>query len=142
MTGATQGYEFFDHTADCGIRVNAPTLRGIFSYAADALMALLIDGRPADAGDVQRVELEAPDAARLLARWLKELLFRFETDRLLVSQVDFTQLTEQRLSATLRGERFNPERHNQGREVKAITHHLLEVQRTEGGWRAQVIVDV
>ncbi|MBI3010921.1 MAG: archease [Candidatus Omnitrophica bacterium] len=42
----------------------------------------------------------------------------------------------------MRGDTFDPARHVQGREVKAITRHLLEVRRRDGMWHGQVIVDI
>ena len=46
------------------------------------------------------------------------------------------------LTAAARGEPFDPERHPLSHEVKAITYHGLIVESSEGGWLAEVIVDI
>ena len=46
------------------------------------------------------------------------------------------------LRALGRGEKLDPERHEQRADVKAVTLHHFRVEQTEDGWRALVILDV
>ena len=78
----------------------------------------------------------------LLLAWLQELLFWFSTDRFLPVEFALDEVTPTVLRGQLRGDTFDPTRHAQGREVKAITHHLLEVRQRDGIWYGQVIVDI
>ena len=41
-----------------------------------------------------------------------------------------------------RGEVYAPGRHMLAHEVKAVTQHLLDVQRTATGWQATFVVDI
>jgi len=135
-------YEYFEHTADLGIRARAADLNGLFAEAATALFAAVVDGldsvRP-----VQQVEIavEGAEPDYLLFDWLRELLFRLDAEHLLLSKFD-VRVTETGLKATATGEPLDPARHVLSHEVKAITYHGLRVEREGDGWIAEVIVDI
>lgn len=135
-------YEYFEHTADLGIRVRASDLNGLFAEAATALFAAVVDElnsvRPA-----QQLEIavEGSDLEYLLFDWLRELLFRFDADHLVLGQFD-VRVSDAGLTATAWGEPLDPARHVLSHEVKAITYHGLRVEREGDGWVAEVIVDI
>jgi SHS2 domain-containing protein len=52
------------------------------------------------------------------------------------------KLDDAGLSATARGEPWDPDRHELDHEVKAITYHGLKVEQEAGGWLAELIVDI
>ncbi len=137
-------YETFEHTADLGLRVRAEDLPTLFSEAGRGLCSIFVDN-PAEVRPLQElrihVEGDMKQVDYLLFDWLSELLYRFETQQLLLFDFDVT-LNQTGLSATARGERVDPQRHQLAHEVKAITYHLLQVKETPQGWQAQVIVDI
>ncbi len=47
-----------------------------------------------------------------------------------------------RLEAVLSGEDFNPERHERRLLVKAATYHQLTIEKKEGLWVSDVILDI
>jgi len=135
-------YETFDHTADIGLRIRADNLDTLFGEAARGLFSLLVE----NIGDVQptrqeTIRLEGTATDYLLFDWLSELLFRFETEHLLFAEFTVS-VTEEGLSAVIRGEPVDPSRHRLLHEIKAITYHQLEVRQTDDGWIAEVIVDI
>jgi len=135
-------YETFEHTADLGLRMRAKDLEGLFAEAARALFSVLV----ADLETVRplrgvAVSLEERKRDELLHDWLAELLYRFDAERLLLSEFD-VHLTGSGLTATARGEPIDPTRHQLDTEVKAVTYHGLKVEPTGDGWLAEVIVDI
>ena len=78
-----EGFEEIDHTADVGLRVWAPGLEGLFRQAALGLAALLTDPAELGARDGMRLEVRGIDLEELLVGWLNELLYRFETERMI-----------------------------------------------------------
>ena len=135
-------YEVFEHTADLGLRIRAPTLDALFSDAARGLFALLIANLEAAEGVQTKTYQLGPDESDyLLADWLRELLYTFDADRLVLVEFD-VRLDEKGLRAVCRGEPLDPARHNVDHEVKAITYHELKVVAAPDGWLAEVIVDV
>ena len=136
------GYEFFEHTADVGLRILGATLQELFIHAAQGLTALLVEESPVDKTETRPMQLTAPSVPELLRLWLNELLFWFNTDRFLFAEATFTTLTATALQAQVAGERFHPARHAQGTEVKGVTYHQFQVVQTPQGWHAEIIVDV
>jgi SHS2 domain-containing protein len=135
-------YETFDHTADLGLRIRAADLDALFVEAGRALLAVFVDD-PASVRPLQTVtiQLAGDDREYLLFDWLNELLYRRETERLLLCAFE-VRVGADGLEAVARGEPFDAVRHNLGHEVKAITYHGLCVEPVADGWQAQVIVDI
>ncbi|MBI3020644.1 MAG: archease [Candidatus Omnitrophica bacterium] len=135
-------YDFFDHTADIGIRATSQTLAELFVQLAQGLTELLVEDSELKPQQSRPIQLTADGADSLLLAWLQELLFWFSTERFLPVQYALDEVTETSLRGEVRGDIFDPARDAQGREVKAITRHLLEVRRRDGMWHGQVIVDI
>ena len=135
-------YEYFEHTADLGVRVRAADLNALFAEAATGLFAAVVDGLDT-VRQSQRIEVavEGTDREYLLFDWLRELLFRLDADHLLLSKFDVA-VTEAGLNAACWGEPMDPARHVLSHEVKAITYHGLRVEQEADGWVAEVIVDI
>ncbi len=135
-------YELFDHTADLGLRVEAPDLPSLFREAAEGLFSVIVAQIPrrAPAREV-RIRLEAERMDYLFVDWLHELLYLFETERLLLDGFD-VEIHDTRLAATARARTVDDARDRFLHEVKAVTYHQLRVEQTERGWLAEVILDI
>ena len=135
-------YEWFEHTADLGLRVRAPDLETLFRDAARGLVAMVAEPEPTGAA-VRRREFRIEAASRelLLFDWLAELLFVLETERVLLGDFVVT-LEDDRLRASASEFAFDRERYRPLREVKAITYHGLKVEPAAEGFLAEVIVDI
>ena len=142
MVEAAKEYEFFEHTADIGIRTSASTLAEVCIRLAKGLVELLAEDSRLEPREVRAIQLCGDDAETLVLAWLQELLFWFSTSRFLPVAYELTDVTPTSLRGQVRGDTFNPARHVQGREVKAITRHRLEVREDDGVWHGQVIVDI
>lgn len=134
-------YEVFEHTADIGLRIESPDLPTLFAEAGRGLFSLIVENLD-DVREVEttHVELEEPDLGFLFFDWLKELLYRFETEKLLLARFD-VRVEGSRLEGDAFGERIDRSRHRLDHEVKAITYHGFKVEQHDG-WIAEVIVDI
>ena len=137
-----KSYEFFDHTADIGIRAEGSTQSEMFVQMARALTELIAEDSPLQPNDERSIHLTAADVETLLLLWLQEILFWFSTERFVPVEYQLEEVTPTTLRGRVRGDTFDPSRHTQGREVKAITRHLLKVEQRNGTWYGQVIVDI
>ena len=135
-------YETFEHTADLGLRVRAPDLNTLFAEAAEALFAAIVEELGA-VRPLHRIDVRLPgdDREYLLFDWLRELLYRFDSGHLLLSRFE-VKVSDAGLEGAAWGEPLDPSRHALGHEVKAITYHGLRVEPADGGWLAEVIVDI
>ncbi len=136
--------EYFEHTADVGIRATAETLEELFQTAAEALFGFIVVNRDeVRCSESETVELDAESTADLLVAWLNELIFRCETQHKLYSRFEI-RLSDngRRLQATIAGEPIDRDRHILDHEVKAVTHHGLVLHRLNTAWVAEFILDI
>jgi len=135
-------FTLFEHTADLGIHAEAADLATLMAEAARGLFSVLVSDSQSVRPVVEvRLAMEAQRYDDLLHDWLSELLFIFDTRRLVFCQFDM-RFDGRELAAVVRGEPFDPERHPIGMEIKAITYHGLKVEQTPTGWTAEVILDL
>jgi len=135
-------FEFFEHTADLGLRARAADLDTLFAEAAQALFAAIVEDLATIRPD-QCVEIciTGDDREYLLFDWLKDLLYRFDAEHWLFSKFE-VHVRPDGLSGKAWGEKLDRARHVLDHEVKAITYHGLRVEQTADGWLAEVIVDI
>jgi SHS2 domain-containing protein len=135
-------YEIFPHTADVGLRIKAPDLNTLFADAGRGFFSLIVSNLD-QVVPRTRVEfhVEGNDLAYLLVDWLNELLFTFESRKLVFSKFAVT-VRPDGLDAIAHGERVDDQHHILDHEIKAITHHGLRVEQIDGQWLAEVILDI
>ncbi len=135
-------FTILPHTADAGLRVEAADLETLFAEAGRGLFSLIVsnldDVEPRTA---KEFVIAGGDVEYLLFDWLSELLYVFESERLLFKEFDVS-IGPGGLEASAVGERVDAVRHQMEHEIKAITYHGLVVDRTKHGWAAEVIVDI
>jgi SHS2 domain-containing protein len=136
------GFEITEHTADVGLRAFGPTREDVFEQAALAMFSLICDPATVKARDDLAIVLEAPGDDLLLAAWLNELLFLFETRRVVFASFALDTVEGGRLWGHARGEKQNAKRHEVHAVVKAATYHGLELRRVDDGWEGIVLLDV
>jgi SHS2 domain-containing protein len=137
-------FELFEHTADVGLRVEAETVEALFTEAARGLFALIVENPEAiEPRETVTFEFAAEDVEALFVDWLRELIYRFETEHLLLCEyrLQFTN-ANRNVAAECRGEAADWSRHLPGNELKAVTYHGLRVVETTVGWEAEVILDI
>jgi SHS2 domain-containing protein len=136
------GFEVFAVTADKGVRAWGKDLPEVFANAARGMWSLMVEPGKAQRREMLPVTVEATDRETLLVAWLNELLYLHEVEEFVAADFAVRDVTDTRLEAEVWGERVDRARHPLVGHVKAATYHLLHVRPTNGGWEAQVVVDV
>jgi len=134
-------FEILDHTADVGIIAYGTDLRQAFANAAKGLFSLITELGDVDEALHRDIELTADDAESLLVAWLNELVYRFDTEGILFKRFDIIQLDDNRLQARVYGEKVDSSKHKLKTGVKAVTYHMLKVEKNNG-CRVQVLLDI
>ncbi|MCM8776323.1 MAG: archease [Candidatus Omnitrophica bacterium] len=139
-------YEIIEHTADVGLRIYGRELPELFTHAGLGLFGLITDINKIkqEKGDRRRVsiDLKGRSAGDLLLKWLRELLFHFSTKRLVFEKFDYHELSETVLKADAFGLKFDPKRHDQRYEVKAVTYHQFKLKKQKSNLSAEIIFDI
>ena len=141
-SGPGRGHRLVEHTADIGIGCWAPSLAELFREAARGLMEVMIGPYQPVREEELQVELRCSDREELLVVWLNELLFIFESRRLVFADIDFSQFDDRQLQGRLWGECLRGETLAVERQVKAATYHQLQVAKDAETWRATVYLDL
>lgn len=135
-------FEFFEHTADIGVRVTGATLPELFVNAARAMYSALGELQGTDERRQRTVELRAETLEDLLHDWLSELLYEVEANHAVFDDMKL-QVAPGKLTAALNGGAIDFSRSYDSEEIKAVTYHQLRVEQLpDGSWRATVIFDV
>ncbi|MCK6482712.1 MAG: archease [Phycisphaerae bacterium] len=134
----------FDHTADIGIEAHARDWPGALEESARGLMACIgyLVSPAGGRGELRRIDLQAATREDLLHDWLAELLFCFETARLMPVRFKFRRADEQRIVADVHFRPVDPDNSRFRREVKAVTYHGIEVSEEKRKMVVRVIVDI
>ncbi len=139
------GYSFIDHTADVAVALDGRSPGELFASALHALTDTMTPREGVRPSVTQPVTLEAPTLEDLLVDWLNELLYRVEVQNMLFFDADVTVAEGDgrwRLSATVRGEPFDPVRHPAKVLVKSATYHGLNVVHDDRTWKARIVFDI
>ncbi len=135
-------YEMIDHTADIGIRVFGKDIAEVFSNSAYAMFDILTDPEKVEKKESYNVQVSANNIEQLLVKWLDELLFRYETERVIFGEFVINEIDDTHINAMVIGEKIDRNRHEIKTEIKNVTYHQLQIRKTDGDWEAQVIFDV
>jgi len=142
-------YRLLDHTADLKVVIVGADLKELFANAAFAVFDCMLEQGAIQEKEQREVVLVAPDLAELFLDWLRELLFLFSTQGLVVARVQFHEPpapqsgeAPNRLRATVYGESYEPARHGLKLEIKNPTYHDFQLTPTPAGWQATVLFDV
>jgi len=133
-------------TADIAFEATGRDLPELFTAAADATMNVMIDNLEAiEPHETRRIGLKNDAIDMLLFDFLQELIYFKDADRLLL-RIREVRIDEKEdaysLNATAAGELLDPARHQQRADVKAVTLHDFRVEKTDGGWKASVLLDI
>jgi SHS2 domain-containing protein len=136
-------YTEIEHTADVGMEVEAPDVESAFALAAASMFDLICDLDSVGEDWQRRVVVHGreDDLGYLLVRWLCELLYVFESERVLLSDFRILHMTPDGIEARVVGERYDSEKHALKVELKAATYHGLVIEQHDGQWFIRVIFD-
>ena len=137
-----EGFRTFDHTGDLGLEVWAGTPARLYALAAEALLAQMIEAPNAATEVIVELELEGEDASDLLVHWLNSALLESELKAAVWNRAEVRALSSRALSGTLAGPRRDPRGQVFLREVKAVSHHFLDLDLAPGRCRCRVILDI
>jgi len=134
-------FQLLEHTADIGVAARGKSLAELFCAAAQGVRHLLTSSRCSSELTCD-IELTCNDLEELLVSWLQEILYLFEAERFLPAEFTIRSVSTKHLTATVHGCRFDPERHQLEREIKAVTYHRLRVDCSDGMWQADIYLDL
>jgi SHS2 domain-containing protein len=141
-------YEFLEDIAiaDIAFRAWGENLEEVFKAAGDATVNAMIDNLDAiEFKETRTFTLENDALDLLLFNFLQEFIYYKDSELLLLraQQVQIEKKNaDYHLTAVTRGETLDRERHQERVDVKAVTLHRFQLEKTDEGWMAMVILDI
>ncbi len=139
-------FRFLEHTADAYVAAYGSTLEEAFENAAYATFEVMTDVRKIKPKIEESIDVEGHDEQSLLYNWLEALLVRFDTAYMLYSHFKIHKIEKMkegyRLTAKIRGELYNSEKHPQKVGVKAVTYHRMEIVKKPKQVTLRFILDI
>ncbi|MUL36172.1 archease [Gloeocapsopsis dulcis] len=141
-------YEYLEDIAIADIAFHAwgKDLEELFIAAGDATMNAMIDNLAAiEVQETRNFSLENDALDLLLFNFLQEFIYYKDSELLLLraQKVEFAEKDKiHHLKAVTQGEKLNPNKHHQRIDVKAVTLHRFQLEKTDDGWKTVVILDI
>lgn len=132
-------YILVDHTADMMVRAFGSTLEECFGNAAYALFDQTVDLSNIGTSESIEVRVSGIDDEDRLYSFLSEMLFIEDADNLILKEFD-VRFEGDDVLCTAKGETLDRSKHRLRSEVKAVTYHMMDIDR--GGPSVTVLFDV
>ncbi len=145
-------YEFIEHTADVQFKAYGKSLEEVFSNCAYAFVESICKEDVLKKKKI-KFNVQGNDLENLLYNFLEELLFLFDSEGFILSKILKMKIDEKnlKLNCEIIGDSGDYEVYS---HVKAVTYNSMFVRKEigkketeesgqeEGGWIAQVVLDV
>ena len=138
-------YEYFDHTADIGMKAYGTTLAQMFENAARGMLSIMFDittGAEATRTKEVKLELEEENTEQMFVDWLNELLYILDTENLVPTNFNVLRVDGKRLEAEISGNPFDERIHRYKTEIKSTTYHMLEIGRENDKYFGMILFDI
>ncbi len=134
--------EILPHTADIRIKVEGTSLEELFRAGASAIAGILSPGFQRDSGEtevIHDIDFKSANATSLFVDFLSEVLTLSYVEKSIFYRLEFRELTERSVSATVHGQVVN----GFDEDIKAVTYHEADVRLNESGrWETVFIIDI
>ena len=132
-------YKYIPHTADQYIEAYGKDLNELFQNTALGLTNMMV--KSIEPIKTKKIRIEAQTREELLYNFLNELLIIRDSENIFFSHFKI-EIKGNVLEAEAKGEEFNPQKHEQSIEIKAITYHDLKIEKTKEGYKVKLLVDI
>jgi len=131
-------YEILEHKADLRIRAFGKTKEELFLN----MLLGMAENQRAEIKSKEKIKREIKirslDFAALLVDFLSEALYLGQVNKEIYFNAKFAKFTEIEIEGELIGQKVK----RFGEDIKAVTHHDLDIQQEDGIWRATVLFDI
>jgi SHS2 domain-containing protein len=136
----------FGTTADTGIEIQEPSLATLLQTAAVAFTELTTELTSLEYNHTRKISVDSLDSETLLVDWLNEFLYLFEIEAILPIGfgnliISFTPGGSPQVDAMVYFAKWTSDNPS-CTEIKAVTYHMLKLERTTDGWYGRVVFDI
>lgn len=142
----TWEYNFFDHTADIAVDVEADTLAELFIASANAWRDSISDDAKSSQSQERSLLLTENNLEILLVSFLSELNYFYQSESWMMNLIKHIDIYKEcdtwKLSIKILGDNFNRNDMKLKSEIKAITYHQMEIKEENGKYSTRIVFDI
>lgn len=131
-------FEILEHIADLRIKAFGKNKKELFLN----MLKAMAESQKAEARkeEIKReINIKSLDLPALLVDFLSEVLYLSHTNHEVYNNVKFIKFSDTELEAEISGHKVA----RFGEDIKAVTHHNLEIrQKKDGIWEVTVLFDI
>jgi len=133
-------YQILPHPADVKLQITASTKEELFQAALTGMASIIQPQMPQKTPIVkENIEIHSLDLDTLLVDFLSEVLAKTDISRVVFHTLKIKKLTDNSLQTEIEGQNSD----YFGQEIKAVTHHGLEIkQDKKGHYKATILFDI
>jgi len=135
-------FEILDISGDTGIKAYGKTVSEAYANAGIGMYSLITDISGVSERERVEFQLSGDSPEGMLAAYLNELIFRFDTQGFVGRRVEVPDLSGSSIRVIVHGEEFDADRHERRLLIKAATYHNIKVERTDHLWEVEVVFDI
>lgn len=134
-------YKIFNRSSDLAVKVFGKSQAELFANSAFALFDLMTDLEKIEVQEHLPLEVEGVDRDDLMVNWMRELLYLYQGSGYLLKEFQIREIKENYLRGEVIGEKYDPDRHEIQREIRAVVSHQSRMEKTGDQWTAQVVFE-
>ena len=135
-------FKILDISGDVGLTAYGRSEEEAFVNAALGMYSLITDPDAIHEKKALDISVENQSHDGLLVSWLNELIFHFDAYGFIGKKIDISFFSDNKMTAKVSGEDFDPKRHEGKLLIKAATYHKLRIEKTDNLWEIDVIFDI
>lgn len=137
-----RGYKIIKSSPELIVKVIGKTKSELLTKSGFALFDLMTDLEKVQIQERLPLEVEGIDDDDLIVNWMRELLYLYQGSGYLLKEFEVHETREFYVRAEGRGEKYDPDRHEIQREIRAIVHHQCRTGKTGDQWTAQINFEI
>lgn len=134
-------YRTIQRSSDLAVRVSGKTQAEVLTNSAFALFDLMTDLNKVEVQESLPLEVEGIDD-ELMANWMRELLYLFQGSGYILKEFEISETKGPSVRAEVRGEKFDPDRHEIQREIRSVVAHQCRMGKTGDQWTGQATFEL
>lgn len=125
------GFKILEHTSDLGLEAHGKTLKEAFTEIAKGLFVIIAGSNSVRQTRSFTVSVSAESAKELLVAWLNQLIFLYDSEKVLFGHFKILEFDHNHLRAKVSGEALEFGKHEIQTYVKAATYHNVSILENE-----------
>jgi SHS2 domain-containing protein len=128
--------------AEAAFEAKGKTLKELFESCADAFIDTTADSKTIKEKIQKKIEIKEENTEKLLFEFLDKLIFLKDAESLIFKKIKIEEINEKKIKAILIGDKIKAEEQKLRADIKAITMHKFQIQKTKTEWKAMVVMDI